>query len=99
MWDFVSEAEAVRVVRHAPTAQAAADSLVRLASDLSMERLGCSLEVSASWQRHGSTAGLLVAGYPPLGSATAQQLGSWWLVITPIGSATARQPALLGRTF
>ena len=40
MWDFVSEAEAVRVVRHAPTAQAAADALVRLASHLSMERLG-----------------------------------------------------------
>ena len=40
LWDFVSEAEAVRVVRHAPTAQAAADALVRLARNLSMKQLG-----------------------------------------------------------
>jgi len=35
VWDFVSEAEAVRRVRHAHTAQAAADALVLLASERS----------------------------------------------------------------
>ena len=46
----------VRVVRHAPTAQAAADALVRLASDLSKERRGRLLEVAASWQHHSSAS-------------------------------------------